>query len=78
MRKYFLILFLLPYLSFSQLYKVTAEGGLNVRETAGGKKIATLINNDYVYVYWKSDKTLTVTEVDEKTEGCMKSFFALN
>ena len=67
MRKYFLILFLLPYLSFSQLYKVTAEGGLNVRETAGGKKIATLINNDYVYVYWKSDKTLTVTEVDEKT-----------
>ena len=64
MRKYFLILFLLPYLSFSQLYKVTAEGGLNVRETAGGKKIATLLKDDYVYVYWKSDKTLTVTDID--------------
>ena len=62
----FLLLFS-PFLCNSQLYKVNAKGGLNVRETAGGKKIATLINNDYVYVYWKSDKTLTVTEVDEKT-----------
>ena len=67
MRKYFLILFLLPYLSFSQLYKVTAEGGLNVRESPGGKKIATLLKDDYVYVYWKSDKTLTVTDIDKNT-----------
>ena len=67
MRKYFLILFLLPHISLSQLYKVTAEGGLNVREKPGGKKIATLLKDDYVYVYWKSDKTLTVTDIDKNT-----------
>jgi len=67
LRKYFLILFLLPHISLSQLYKVTAEGGLNVREKPGGKKIATLLKDDYVYVYWKSDKTLTVTDIDKNT-----------
>ena len=67
MTKYFLILFLLPYISFSQLYKVSAEGGLNVRKSPGGKKIATLLKDDYIYVYWKSDETLTVTDIDKNT-----------
>ncbi len=62
----FLLLFS-PFLCNSQLYKVNAKGGLNVRESPGGKKIATLLKDDYVYVYWKSDKTLTVTDIDKNT-----------
>ena len=62
----FLLLFS-PFLCNSQLYKVNAKGGLNVRETSGGKKIATLLKDDYVYVYWKSDETLTVTDIDKNT-----------
>ena len=45
----FLLLFS-PFLCNSQLYKVNAKGGLNVRETAGGKKIATIDKNQSIKI----------------------------
>ena len=72
MRKYFIILFLLPSISFSQLYKVNAEGGLNVRESPGGKKIATILKDDIVYVQsrfysLKDAQPLSISDIDKKT-----------
>ena len=72
MRKYFIILFLLPSISFSQLYKVNAEGGLNVRESPGGKKIATILKDDIVYVQSrfysiKDAQPLSISDIDKKT-----------
>ena len=54
MKKLLFVLLIVPLVSFGQddIYSVTSEGGLNVRDKPGidGNKIATLLLNDFVII----------------------------
>jgi hypothetical protein len=66
----FLLLFI-PLVSFGQdnMYYVSSEGGLNVRDKPGsdGKKIATLLFDDLVYLLEKTDISLTLNDLNKST-----------
>ena len=71
MKKLILILLFVPLISFGQdnIYSVTSEGGLNVRDKPGsdGKKIATLLLDDFVILKQKTDKSLTINDLNKAT-----------
>ena len=62
MKKLLLLLLFIPLASFGQenIYSVTSEGGLNVRDKPGidGNKIATLLLDDFVIIKQKTDLSL--------------------
>jgi len=55
--------------SASKVYAVTSQGGLNVRDKPGsdGKKIATLLVDDLVYLLEKTDISLTINDLNKST-----------
>ena len=69
MKKLLLVLLIVPLVSFGQdnIYSVTSEGGLNVRDKPGidGNKIATLLLNDFVIIKQKTDKSLTINDLNK-------------
>ena len=71
MKKLVLLLLFIPLVSFGQenIYSVTSEGGLNVRDKPGidGNKIATLLLNDFVIIKQKTDKSLTINDLNKVT-----------
>ena len=71
MKKFLLLLLLIPFVSFGQdnMYYVSSEGGLNVRDKPGseGKKIATLLVDDLVYLLEKTDISLSLIHISEPT-----------
>ena len=71
MKKLFLLLLFVPLVSFGQdnMYYVSSEGGLNVRDKPGidGKKIATLLVDDLVYLLEKTDISLTINDLNKST-----------
>ena len=78
MKKFLLLLLLIPFVSFGQdnMYYVSSEGGLNVRDKPGsdGKKIATLLVDDLVYLLEKTDISLTINDLNKST-GEKKEIF---
>ena len=54
---------------FGKVYDVTSQGGLNVRDKPGsdGKKIATLLVDDLVYLLEKTDISLTINDLNKST-----------
>ena len=68
MKKLILLLLFIPLVSFGQdnMYYVSSEGGLNVRDKPGGegKKIATLLVDDLVYLLEKTDISLTLNDLN--------------
>ena len=71
MKKLLLLLLFVPFFSFGQnnVYSVTSQGGLNVRDKPGsyGKKIATLLVDDLVYLLEKTDISLTINDLNKST-----------
>ena len=71
MKKLLIILIFVPLVSFGQnnIYSVTSEGGLNVRDKPGidGNKIATLLLDDFVIIKQKTDKSLTINDLNKTT-----------
>jgi len=69
MKKLLLVLLLVPLVSFSQDYYVSAKGGLNVREqpNSNSKKVAALIYRQKVTIESKTGVKLTINDVDKKT-----------
>ena len=71
MKKLLLLLLFIPLVSFGQdnMYYVTSQGGLNVRDKPGseGKKIATLLVDDLVYLLEKTDISLTINDLNKST-----------
>ena len=71
MKKLLLLLLFIPLVSFGQdnMYYVSSEGGLNVRDKPGGdgKKIATLLVDDLVYLLEKTDISLTINDLNKST-----------
>ena len=71
MKKLLLLLLFIPLMSFGQnnVYSVTSQGGLNVRDKPGsdGKKIATLLVDDLVYLLEKTDISLTINNLNKST-----------
>ena len=71
MKKLILLLLFIPLVSFGQdnMYYVSSEGGLNVRDKPGseGKKIATLLVDDLVYLLEKTDISLTLNDLNKST-----------
>ena len=69
MKKLLLLLLFIPLVSFGQenIYSVTSEGGLNVRDKPGidGNKIATLLLDDFVIIKQKTDKSLTINDLNK-------------
>jgi hypothetical protein len=71
MKKLLLLLLLVPVVSFGQenIYSVTSPDGLNIRDKPGtdGNKIATLLPNDFVVLKQKTDKSLTINDLNKAT-----------
>ena len=71
MKKLILLLLFIPLVSYGQdnMYYVSSEGGLNVRDKPGseGKKIATLLVDDLVYLLEKTDIYLTINDLNKST-----------
>ena len=71
MKKLLIILIFVPLVSFGQnnIYSVTSEGGLNVRDKPGidGEKIAILLLDDLVYLLEKTEIPITVTDLSKST-----------
>ena len=71
MKKLLIILIFVPLVSFGQnnIYSVTSEGGLNVRDKPGidGEKIAILLLDDLVYLLEKTEIPITVTDSNKST-----------
>ena len=71
MKKLLLLFLFVPFFSFGQnnVYSVTSQGGLNVRDKPGsdGKKIATLLVDDLVYLLEKTDISLTINDLNKST-----------
>ena len=69
MKKLILLLLFIPLVSFGQenIYSVTSEVGLNVRDKPGidGNKIATLLLDDFVIIKQKTDKSLTINDLNK-------------
>ena len=70
-RLFFLLLFFITLVSFGQnnVYSVTSQGGLNVRDKPGsdGKKIATLLVDNLVYLLEKTNISLTINDLNKST-----------
>ena len=77
MKKLLLLFLFVPFFSFGQnnVYSVTSQGGLNVRDKPGsdGKKIATLLVDDLVYLLEKTDISLTINDLNKSTGETIKN-----
>ena len=71
MKKLFLLLLFIPLLSFGQdnLYYVSSQGGLNVREepNSSSKKVATILYGQKVTIESKTGIKLTINDTDKET-----------
>lgn len=82
MKKFLLLLLLIPFVSFGQdnMYYVSSEGGLNVRDKPGsdGKKIATLLVDDLVYLLEKTDISLTINDLNKSTGEKKRNIWSMD
>jgi len=71
MKKLTLLLLLIPLVFVGQnnIFSINSEVGLNVRDKPGidGKKIATLLVDDMVYLLEKTDLSLTINDLNKST-----------
>tara|TARA_Y100000389_G_scaffold157204_1_gene158284 strand:- start:423 stop:1517 length:1095 start_codon:yes stop_codon:yes gene_type:complete len=71
MKKLTLLLLLIPHVFVGQnnIFSINSEVGLNVRDKPGidGKKIATLLVDDMVYLLEKTDLSLTINDLNKST-----------